>query len=323
MLKQHAVRTYVVIAACTATSIVSTGCRAMPGMGMFARGGPSAEALAGNGPSATYPVPPSHLATPEAIASIAGGTGRAQTPSSADSETAQVAGIEISPGYALSAGADPAKAMNASAAQANGFLGSPGAPMTSPPTFASAPNADLSPTGNASPNAPPSGYAFGSKALTPKSGPAYASNLSTNAPAESTTAFAPPAGPLMPPSTDVAELPAADYTAPPGGGGFTLPSDGPAMASITPPQTAQPKRSAWTPTPDQPDDSASAPSFSTARASSDSSPTSFPGTFGNPAPSSGYSTTGTSGGYMPGSTGSAAAYPTGDTTPTTNGSFYR
>ena len=93
----------------------------MPGAGLFASRGPSADALAGNGPTTTYPVPPSHGATPESLASIAGGTAAPAGSAAAESATAQVAGIEISPGYALAAGADPATAgPNMAAAEANG-----------------------------------------------------------------------------------------------------------------------------------------------------------------------------------------------------------
>ena len=48
----------------------------MPGMKLFGfQSEPSAEALAGEGPTTTYPVPPGNTGTPDAIASIAGGTG--------------------------------------------------------------------------------------------------------------------------------------------------------------------------------------------------------------------------------------------------------
>ena len=51
----------------------SLGCRSGLSWPLASRG-PSSEALAGQGPSTTYPVPPSHQSTPQAIASVAGGT---------------------------------------------------------------------------------------------------------------------------------------------------------------------------------------------------------------------------------------------------------
>jgi len=174
MLKQNAIRIGAVVAACTATSLFSTGCRALPGMGMFASRGPSAEALAGAGPSTTYPVPPSHTATPEAIASVAGGTALPATNSEADSITAQVAGIEISPGYALSAGAQPgATGPNMAAAEANGVYSVKNTDAV--PSFAANPSSkppSFSPDAPTSTSEQPTGYTFGSKALTPK--PTYA-----------------------------------------------------------------------------------------------------------------------------------------------------
>ncbi|MEM1069232.1 MAG: hypothetical protein AAGI63_10075 [Planctomycetota bacterium] len=137
MLKQNAIRAGLIVA-CTATSVLSTGCRSFPGAGMFARRGPSAEALAGSGPTTTYPVPPSHTANPEAIASIAGGTAVPNAPSAAESATAQVAGIEISPGFALPAGSDPA-GVNMAAAQANGAFSPEDAGAAPPPSFVSNP----------------------------------------------------------------------------------------------------------------------------------------------------------------------------------------
>lgn len=305
MLKQNAVRTCAVIAACTATTLISTGCRSMPGAGLFASRGPSAEALAGSGPSTTYPVPPSHTATPEAIASIAGGTAAPRTPSGAESATAQVAGIEISPGYALPAGANPnAGTTNMAAAAANGAYARTGNPAASPPSFATSP----SPPTATSPSAPatslgsPSGYAFGSKALTPKPDqPTFAATTS----AGSDTNFAPTFGPLPTPSTDSAELPATSYTQPPAGGGFTLPSDAPAMAAITPPEATVPTSPSM-PMPSEITAPSFAPSFSTAQ-----------------APVLPSASLPSNSGYTPGSTGSAAGYPTSDTKPTTNGSFYR
>ncbi|MEP3929478.1 MAG: hypothetical protein ABJM55_12355, partial [Rhodopirellula bahusiensis] len=83
---RKAARTLVAHAAigfCVTASIAATGCRGgRPSLNMFSmRGEPSVETLAGTGPTQTYPQPPSSSATPNAIASIAGGTAPATTPS--------------------------------------------------------------------------------------------------------------------------------------------------------------------------------------------------------------------------------------------------
>ncbi len=63
------------LAACVIATLPATGCRSGgSSWNMFSRSEPSAEVLAGSGPTTTYPSPPSTRATPEAIASIAGGT---------------------------------------------------------------------------------------------------------------------------------------------------------------------------------------------------------------------------------------------------------
>lgn len=81
------------------TLTLGSGCRS-GGLNLFASKGPSAEALAGTGPTTTYPAPPSASATPQAIASIAGGT------------TGPTAG-------------SPGPSTSLAAASANGFPGQP------------------------------------------------------------------------------------------------------------------------------------------------------------------------------------------------------
>jgi len=219
---------------CAATVTISTGCRSMPGRNLFGfRKGPSAEMLAGSGPTATYPAPPSTTATPEAIASVAGGTAPAATKAAAaKSNTAQVAGVDISPGYATPAAGAPTKT-NMAAAQANGFLGQQSASSSRAAT------------------PKPSGYTFGSKALTPKSTadsvdptPSPASSYATK------PGTSPAVGELKTPSTSFTPPPASSYTAPefPVGtpktaaatkpsGGYTLPTDAAAMAALAASET--------------------------------------------------------------------------------------
>lgn len=291
-----------VLLTCAAAVSISTGCRSMPGMGMFPfRSKPTAEALAGTGPSATYPAPPSDTATPEAIASIAGGTSGSSGP-----QTAQVAGFDVSPGYAT-------PAANLAAAQANGI-------------HSGTPAAGFDPT--AAPQATPSGYKFGSSTFSPKSpsiappdSSAYSmASSSASRPSGVTapsTSFTPPAtGGFAPPSM-------SNYTTPPTApstGGFDLPSDPPSLAAGATPSMSFP--SSTTPpaaTTESTPSVSTTPSFSTASvaptitAPSTSAP-SMP--FGGGSSYSGE-------GYSPGSTGMALEYPIGDVTPTTSGSIFR
>ncbi len=63
------------LVACVIAGLPAMGCRSgRSSWNMFSRSEPSAEVLAGSGPTTTYPAPPSTRAQPEAIASIAGGT---------------------------------------------------------------------------------------------------------------------------------------------------------------------------------------------------------------------------------------------------------
>lgn len=79
------------LAACVIATLPATGCRSgRPSWNMFSRGEPSAEVLAGSGPTTTYPSPPSSRAAPEAIASIAGGT--SADPTQATPETSDAIG---------------------------------------------------------------------------------------------------------------------------------------------------------------------------------------------------------------------------------------
>jgi hypothetical protein len=123
------------------------GCRAgkSSGSNLFGfNSEPSPEALAGSGPSTTYPAPPSDSATPEAIASIAGGTIAPSTspakspgvnpttsPTSAGTRVANAAGVPsyVTPGASTSSAnsqtanvpSGSVRGPNMAAAQSNGF----------------------------------------------------------------------------------------------------------------------------------------------------------------------------------------------------------
>jgi hypothetical protein len=323
--------------------LASTGCRSTPYRNPFAfRTQPSAETLAGNGPTATYPAPPSASATPEAIASVAGGTAApTQRPVTPSQPKDELAGIDISPGYATPASSPAANPTNLAAAQANGIFHDKANATTENPVT------------------PASGYAFGSKALTPKStAPATAYSASPAAPAASasviggiapaaSSAYPTPNGDLQIPSTSLASNPALGYPAPaipsattpaasattrattgtppaasspaassPAASGFTMPIDATAIAAIAAANPNGGGKTTQRPTTDAASafapPAAVAPDFSTASADQSSSATSITPQPGN-----------SSGGYMPGSTSAGHGYPSGSVAPTTSGSFYR
>jgi hypothetical protein len=328
MLNKTAMNKSLLMLACISTSFVLTGCRSMPGRNMFGmRTQPSAAALAGSGPTTTYPAPPSESATPEAIASVAGGTAEPeQSPETQRATTAQVAGIDVTPGYA--APASSSSATNMGAAQANGIYAGGRS------------EADKS-------VAPVSGYTFGSKALTPKieapktevapsadvGGASYARNSSYPMPTDKltvpSTSFSTPPGssyaapqtpttsPEIASPTAIASGPAAAKSVSPPVGGYSLPTDSPAIAAIAPssPETIEPAAQPYETANAFAPPAAASPDFSTASAAGS---VTAPGA-GVPVSAS----PAVGGGYMPGSTSTDHGYPTGDVESTSGGSFYR
>lgn len=149
-----------VLTTCIALTVCSMGCRGsrLGSSGLLGFGGqPSAEALAGNGPTTTYPAPPSEAATPQAIASLAGGTVAPSTlnqnaiaKTSVTPDTPAYAGLDISPGKVAPV---TATIPNTAASQANGFYGN-----TKPANF-SVPETTAP---QATTPAAPSGYQYGS-----------------------------------------------------------------------------------------------------------------------------------------------------------------
>lgn len=234
-------------ALCIATALVSlTGCRSsmpplpklgIPKLGMFGfKREPSPEALAGVGPTTTYPMSPSAAITPEAIASTAA---RTAAPSGMKPQTASVAGLTPSLPAQGTAATQPG--VNSAAAGANGFYGTNGRGGTAstPGTYANATGstggfsygqnpAISKPT--SSPTAPgglaaiPAGYVPPKPPASQTSIPAYAqTNSATGTPVPTVT----PAKPASPPS-------AGSYTAVPG---YPLPG-GPTPATNSATTTA-------------------------------------------------------------------------------------
>lgn len=238
------------IAGCAGMIFASTGCRsAMPKWNLFSwRSTPSAETLAGNGPSITYPAPPGESATPDAIASYAGGT--AERP-----ENYAVAAASANSDLPVTGFDATAGSVSRAAAQANGFnlasnrtpgtaMASAATPSTASPSTAttSLPGytaASLKQTGNnSSIPAVPTGYKFGAKSSpsAPASGsrysmpssypapgapsggtsPATGYSLPTGAPSSAPSTFSPGSASLGQP-----QAPSAGATTP--NGGFAMP----------------------------------------------------------------------------------------------------
>tara|TARA_R110002049_G_scaffold72490_2_gene187037 strand:- start:7487 stop:8428 length:942 start_codon:yes stop_codon:yes gene_type:complete len=299
------------VSASIIVTLCSTGCRSgMSRMNMFGlKSEPSAEMLAGNGPTMTYPAPPSESATPQAIASIAAGTtsssdGPITSPASvADTATAQVAGLDIDPGYVAPASSD-SPVSNMAAAQANGIFNAKA------PSYASAAN-----------TAAPSGYQYGgtgqygststnSAATTPSPAPSYASTT----PASPASAYAQPAS-ISPPA-DFA-IPTSEASSG-SSGGFTMPDNmtpSTSMATTSTTATSTNPASSFA-TPDT-TVAAAGPEHRIATGDFESS---IPA-IDTGAPASAPSTS--AGGYTPGSTSGAVGYPTGGySAPSPTGSSY-
>ena len=298
------------LSGCAAIALGSSGCRsAMPGMNLFGmRSEPSAEALAGTGPTTTYPTPPSATATPEAIASVAGGTAIPVSAGEPASAPARVAGFNspaanptssssLASGTRSPSGGKNMSATNMGAAQANGFPSS----------------------------TKPAGYAFGSKTFTPKPD-ATASPAAADTSVADSSFAPPPSNYALPKNTSEPAVAAKG-----GGSGFTLPPGvSPALAAagelpatvgtsetgsveFDSPSLELPSMQPETTSP-------SAPSFSTASVSeaitAPSTSLSAPNaSLSAPLPSSSPQ------GYSPGSTAGASQYPSDSSS--SSGSYYR
>ncbi|QEF97090.1 hypothetical protein Mal15_11250 [Stieleria maiorica] len=245
MQKRTELKRQLLIAGCAGVMITFTGCRsAMPKWNMFSwRSAPSAETLAGNGPTITYPAPPGEAATPEAIASVAAGTSGSPTPDAVvaarQSPNAPVTGFDAT----VAAANRSTPSTNLAAAQANGFNVTSAAPASATPGKTVAAN-------NSSVPSIPAGYQFGSKpsgqtSAAPSQGglaSRYAMPSSYPAPGASTsmpTSAPTGAGPSVPSTATAGLGTSSGYTFPSGAtptgtqtaaasaaSGFGLPSTG-------------------------------------------------------------------------------------------------
>lgn len=241
------------VAVVCSTTVLGVGCKSSmptwktPSWNSFGfKKEPSPDALAGVGPTATYPLSPSATATPNAIQSVAA------SPSGVQPQTSQVANAATTRPSGTSpanpAGLPPttgnlASSTNPTAASANGFGAQP--PAVSPgtsyvhgrspaippaaggqaaamPTYAAAQTVTRPPSSNYA----SVGYPMPGSAPTP--GAVSASIASAPMPAPMSTAI-PPTGAVAPPSLAGFAMPSGSATTPatpsaPIAGGFEMPA---------------------------------------------------------------------------------------------------
>ncbi|TWT74901.1 hypothetical protein [Allorhodopirellula solitaria] len=249
------------LAACVIATLPATGCRTgKSSWNLFSRSEPSAEVLAGSGPTTTYPSPPSAHATPEAIASVAAGTSTAKPPTGSETPETGAANPYALAGKKSTAaprdvptgfptGSVPPTVSTSLAANENAappayaLPGRTSKPAASGPSSANPTASDLAASANgysgvpaASPTKPPaaqglpSGYQLGKE---PVADPQAAlASSSPNVPATSSSAGS---SFSMPPLNGSAtpDAAATAQAAPPKTGGFALPSDMPLPATET------------------------------------------------------------------------------------------
>ncbi|MEM6470340.1 MAG: hypothetical protein AAF802_12360 [Planctomycetota bacterium] len=339
------------VATLAAGVTVLTGCRAtMPKWNLFgSRRAPSAEMLAGDGPTTTYPAPPGESATPMAIASTAGGTsGVPASPGTSGNE----AFAAIAKANGLGGPTNPA------AARANGFgvpsginlasnrstTGGSATPAyaassrTSPSSRSTGNGFDL-PGKNSSVPSIPAGYQFGTRETPPSSfAGSKPQGVTLPGPESTVSATSPykiPSSYPAPGSTPSFAMPDSEVAK----SAATTPSTGFTMPGATPP--AAPTQSA----PFEPKPSTAAASIgmpyppvgvTDSSSNGNATPARIAASSGEPAfstasaeltPRSTLSNSPnlTSEGYAPGSTNTSAGYPTTSGFPSTgtDNSFYR
>ncbi|MEM9368131.1 MAG: hypothetical protein AAGD07_19220 [Planctomycetota bacterium] len=327
-------------------SLVSVGCQsAMPRWNLFSkRGEPSAETLAGSGPTVTYPTPPSNAASPQAIASVAGGTQPAAANVPGASPAARVATANTGASFQSTPMAEPSPYSLSGISKTTPTTSGVPSSQTLPQTFGALPGAasNGTPTAGATasigtPQTPSVANGFAG-AATPSGNPygnvgmpvGYTTNGSapgTTAPTTSGYTF----GGVPSPETQPASLTQGALKADSGTPSFTLPGGVPAMPGFDPPNgssnSGQPAASAPAPSkggfalpPMASTSAAASPATSqiglanpATSSPSSSKPASSKPASSKPAseaPSAGTEVAGGSpGSYTPGSTSGASAYP--------------
>lgn len=319
---------------CVAVALVSmTGCRSStPKFNMFGfKREPSADALAGVGPTTTYPVSPSTGVSPEAIASAAAGTA---APSGLKPQTSNIAAVPPDSGQLAGASLAGTSATNSAAAAANGFYGTNDTNTSvtaTPASYANATGMNSGYTDGRNPSASkslagtpaiPAGYVPDKPGqTTPSQLPGYAqSGTTATTPAYSAVPGYPLPGSTSPATTPVASIaatPSQYASASPSTVTPTAPTTNAVTAFAMPPLDGGPVSTAPASMPPASSGftlpaGAALPAATVASLPSSQLTTSP----SPPAPSTG--------GYKPGSTANASAYPSGDY-PSTGQSdtFYR
>lgn len=305
-----------VLVACATLIVFSAGCRsAMPKWSLFSFGKrPSPELLAGEGPTTTYPAPPSASSTPSPISSVAGGV--TAPPSATPSITPGLPSSQPTmPGMGLANSGRGTQA-NLAAAQANGypFANASTKTPTVPSTLPGYTTPSAQPS-NLTVPAIPTGYQFGTRSTPPT--PSFAATGPSAAPAKPMASTTPTNGLMVPPVT----TPSTTTTA---SSGFALPAGlaekvgTPAPSNyevasnpkpFTPKTPALPSTIPTTPSAELPPaPTSTTPSISTASATLDPSNQSPPVL---------------NSGYAPGSTSGSSSYPGGYPSTGNSGTYYR
>ena len=328
-----------------AVTVLMTGCKSglppmpkMPKFNMFGfKREPSPEALAGVGPTTTYPLSPSAGMTPEAIASAAGGTA---APSGIKPQTSNIAGMPA-PGMSgmgmAPQGAGAAQpGMNNAAAAANGFYGAGGRPTTggTAATFAS----------NPAPTGATGGFSYGQNPALAK--PTTSPTTSTGGLAAVPAGYVPPKpgapqtsvpayaqtntpAPTKPLTSTPAPATAPSYTSVPGYPLPGSPANAAGAASTAPPAFAMPPAATIASGPKAGSSSGGFTMPGNVTPAELPSPpqasNSGPAAYQAIAPSRTSAPTAPSTGYKPGSTSGAVGYPSTGAYPSTGTSdtFYR
>jgi hypothetical protein len=287
------------------TGFLFTGCRSFPGSSLLGwNKDPSPEVLANAGPAVTYPAPPNANATPQSIASVAGGTNLPDLEiDDGDLITPQFTNTGSDTSFQHVASND-STVTNLAAARANGFASPEQGSMASDSY-----RGQQSTSGGEA-------NAFGDRAFTPKpatAGSSFESESTMVLPTASSVAQVGSSNltnGFTPPPTVTASDPAmAGNTTT----GFTLPTDSPSFASIEPSSS-----NTIAPTSEVAAANPSSVDYTTASRSSDFASSTTDQILPPTEPVSE-----SPAGYSPGSTASRVSYPTSTSTPTTSGSFFR
>ncbi len=345
-LGSHRARLGFMAAICLPTLIIGGGCKSSmptvptpsmpswtkPNWGAFGfKREPSADTLAGMGPTTTYPVSPSAGATPAPIESVAA------SPAGVKPQTAgQVAGIAPAETSLAATNTQPTGGTNPAAAMANGYAGPKPSYATSPPAISGGQQpggslASQSPVGST----PPMSVSGLPASPTPSGAPSASSYAAMGYPLPGSQPAglpaSPPSGNFAPPSTSLSQLPRGlmSGSAVPPMSAVAVPAPSGGLASSSPPVATPPSLNTDFAMPSSAVAASATSSAgftmpgvptSTPPAATSAKPEALTATAAPPARDTKTVTTG----YTPGSTMGATSYP-GFQDPNTGGAdtFYR